>query len=45
MDWTCPQASSRNPGIKAPERMAAFFEAVIAATGPVSTAAATDGGE
>ena len=25
------------PGIKAPERMEAFFEAVIAATGPVST--------
>ena len=28
-----------HPGIKAPERMEAFFEAVLAATGPVSTGA------
>ena len=33
------------PGIKAPERMAAFFDAVIAATGPVSTAASADGAQ
>lgn len=33
------------PGVKAPERMAAFFDAVIAATGPISTAASADGAQ
>ena len=33
------------PGIKAPERMEAFFAAVTAATGPASTAAAAGGAQ
>ena len=33
------------PGVKAPERMAAFFDAVIAATGLVSTTASADGAQ